>query len=519
MFNSFFSTKIHPQIFVSLIAFLVLVPGSFQLPLLDRDEPRFSRATVEMQENSDWIVPYFNSEYRFDKPPLTYWWMGFHHWVFGNNEFSSRLHSILATWLIALWMCARGKHWVGQQAAVLGSVAWLLNLQVWQHGRLALADMPMILFLCLAMYGLWTSMTVESKEKFFGPFLLWVGVALGFLAKGPIAVAVPFFVFIIYFLKNRKTIRPLKNLRPVVGVLSSLLLISLWGIPALIATDGVFAQEGLGTHVLERGISAFNQRSYTPFFYFVTFFLSFFPWWIQGKPIFEKLKIFLATKECFYLLSWFFVPFLLFSFYSTQLPHYLLPGFPPLFMIVGKGIEDAWNKQRKSQPIVEILFSILLLFSYLTYDQYADPKFPQSFVPWVGIILFCFVWIPYCFLNIKKIGFIFLLLGMAFSSANLARKMREEHLTIKILERSLVDPSDDIIRFSSSFAEPSLVYYLGGPWTFQNQLSQDVNSSRPVFQIERFESPVPDKEGILIEGFNPARGKREKIWVYPPNTN
>ena len=33
--------------------FNFLVIGTFQLPLLDRDEPRFSRATVEMRENSN----------------------------------------------------------------------------------------------------------------------------------------------------------------------------------------------------------------------------------------------------------------------------------------------------------------------------------------------------------------------------------------------------------------------------------------------------------------------------------
>ena len=101
---------------------VVLLCGSFQLPLLDRDEPRVSRATVEMAEKGNWVIPYFNGEYRFDKPPLTYWWMGVHHWIFGVNEFSSRLHSILATLLVGLWMIYRGKIWVGDQAARMSPV-------------------------------------------------------------------------------------------------------------------------------------------------------------------------------------------------------------------------------------------------------------------------------------------------------------------------------------------------------------------------------------------------------------
>ena len=129
--------------------------------------------------------------------------MGINHWIFGVNEFSCRLHSILSTWLIALWICVRGTRWVGRKAAFVGSIGWLLNLQVWQHGRLALADMPMVLCVCFAMDGLWSSINkdVSKKERSFGFFLLWLGLAVGFLAKGPIVLAIPFctFYFILHF--------------------------------------------------------------------------------------------------------------------------------------------------------------------------------------------------------------------------------------------------------------------------------------------------------------------------------
>ena len=79
--------------------------------------------------------------------------MGINHWIFGVNEFSCRLHSILSTWLIALWICVRGIDGL-LKAAFVGSIGWLLNL-CRQHGRLALADMPMVLCVCFAMDGLW----------------------------------------------------------------------------------------------------------------------------------------------------------------------------------------------------------------------------------------------------------------------------------------------------------------------------------------------------------------------------
>ena len=47
--------------------------GTWSLPLIDRDDPRFAEASREMIERGDYIVPHFNNQLRLDKPPLAYW--------------------------------------------------------------------------------------------------------------------------------------------------------------------------------------------------------------------------------------------------------------------------------------------------------------------------------------------------------------------------------------------------------------------------------------------------------------
>ena len=91
-----------PRWALTVLAALCLLPGTWKLPLMDRDEPRFARATVEMNERGSWAVPYFNGEYRFDKPPLTYWCMEPGLLLFGKTEIGARLHSLVASWVIAL---------------------------------------------------------------------------------------------------------------------------------------------------------------------------------------------------------------------------------------------------------------------------------------------------------------------------------------------------------------------------------------------------------------------------------
>ena len=61
------------------------VAGTWSLPLIDRDEPRFAEAAREMRERGDYIVPYFNNQFRFDKPPLTYWSQVASYRFFGEN--------------------------------------------------------------------------------------------------------------------------------------------------------------------------------------------------------------------------------------------------------------------------------------------------------------------------------------------------------------------------------------------------------------------------------------------------
>src|SRR4028118_1852474 len=70
--------------------------GTWSLPLIDRDEPRFAEASREMLERGDFVVPSFNNKYRFDKPPLTYWLQTTCYRIFGENEAPARLPSVLA---------------------------------------------------------------------------------------------------------------------------------------------------------------------------------------------------------------------------------------------------------------------------------------------------------------------------------------------------------------------------------------------------------------------------------------
>src|SRR5205809_3542639 len=78
------------------------IAGTWSLPLIDRDEPRFAEASREMTERADYVVPYFNNQLRLDKPPLAYWAQVASYHIFGENDFAARFPSTVAAALIAL---------------------------------------------------------------------------------------------------------------------------------------------------------------------------------------------------------------------------------------------------------------------------------------------------------------------------------------------------------------------------------------------------------------------------------
>src|SRR5260370_33205231 len=57
--------------FFTVLIFHVI--GTWSVPLIDRDEPRFAEASREMIERGDYIVPHFNNQLGLDKPPFPYW--------------------------------------------------------------------------------------------------------------------------------------------------------------------------------------------------------------------------------------------------------------------------------------------------------------------------------------------------------------------------------------------------------------------------------------------------------------
>ncbi|MCC5831176.1 MAG: glycosyltransferase family 39 protein [Phycisphaeraceae bacterium] len=335
------------------LLYLYLGTGS---TLFDRDEPRFSRAAVEMVRTGDFLVPMFDGNLRPDKPILIYWLMSISIHALGVSTLAVRLPSMIATALACLLCYAIGKRLYGPRTGLLAMAMLALSPLMMLDGAAAISD-PLLLLTLTASFAIFIFRLSMGLTM---PWAILMGITLGLgqLAKGPVALAVVLggCAMITYLmrptaLRAEAEARGMENppsqgvwvRRQVIG-LAVVLLISVviflaWAIPANAATGGDLAREGLGRHVGERmiqpqeGHGGANLPAYLAFlpFYVVVVLAGFAPWMIFLIPAWRHLR---ATRQSHpgyaVLLGWFLPTFILMTLVVTKLPHYVLPTWPAL---------------------------------------------------------------------------------------------------------------------------------------------------------------------------------------------
>lgn len=511
-----------------IIGLLTLLPGTNSLPLIDRDEPRFAQATVEMMERGDWVIPWFNGEYRFDKPPMTYWLMRGGYALFGINEFGSRFHSVVCTIALALVIFYAGKRWFSPKAGFLAGFFCLTSLQMLIHGRSDVADMPMVLAVtlsCIALYELLSQEHGPTPWRWF--WTLHLSLAFGFLAKGPIAWAVPFLALVLLrFALWRKPL-PWKRIKLLSGLPIILLPVAAWGIPALIQTGGEFWNVGMGEHVVERGYTIFNARKYIPGYYIPLAIVSLFPWIALIGLVwrFFRGEYSLLTR---WLAAWLLAPYIIFSLYLTQLPHYVMPGFAAFFLLLAAAID-----REVEMPLWGKRFKRFLLWVGLI--AVVGAALAARFALPAGGLRLCLTG-----LSMTVLGLITLLcccgtfrlrtlLALLAIAAGLWAAGRGLHSQVPgpQLREIFAELPRDIQCGFSGYTEPNVIFYSNRRWQYTRDLQEFLNGDGPrallvqetqmkledIVKREPLEDRRPELDALDVagykiwnfKGFNPAR--------------
>lgn len=526
----------HPRWLLVILTLLWLIPGLDTLPLVDRDEPRFAYATQEMLQNQAegkphaWAVPYFNEQYRFDKPPVVYWWMGIHYFLGGYSDFTARLHSVEATLLCVLLIFGFATRLYDRKVGFWAAFAFLTCFQVLQHGRLCVADMPMMVFVIAA---LWSGWELWQKRSWGWAFVFWTSLGLGFSTKWIVPWAAVGLTLVLFTLIMRRW-PPLANYKPFSGIALMVAIIVAWAVPAYIATDGDFFKVGLGVHVLERGAEAMNSRHYNPFFYLLTALVSLMPWIAGVGGIFPALRKTFGDREKF-LVAGIVGIYVLFSAAQTQLPHYVLPAFPLLLILLAGTTSLNKPSGKWSARFFYGFYALFgLLFAALLIMVAAVPVSEQNLgLKQAGLsLIFCVIFLlgmglAKAYRQSSLVLLAFLISALSFG--NTAALLRPKAVTVEVAQR-LGHIGADVELIANGFEEPGLTAYTKQTWNYSPRFEEAIEAYAAAdkavlvvlvkeFSLENvfrrlFNKPLKvrnDRDGKLLELSDELEGSRLRL--------
>lgn len=334
-------------------------------PLMDTTEARYAEMARKMVETGNWLTPQFEYGVPFwGKPPLSIWLTaGSFKWL-GINEFSSRLPSLFVTILIIGLTFHLAYHQRGTRFAIAASTILATTGLVFILAGAVLMDPVMALGTTLVMVGFWR--VVNDDERVWG-YLFFLGLAIGLLAKGPVAVVLVVIPISLWVIVEKKWAL-LKRLPITAGMVLLLALVLPWYLLAERATPGFLEYFFIGEHwrrFIDPGWTGdlYGKAHQQPFgMIWLQWIVVALPWslvllaggvravWNKGL---RSLAI-IRSGWPFFLLLWCITPMLFFTFSSNILSTYVLPGMPAMALLLA----ELWQNNRSPKKSIAGLAAI-----------------------------------------------------------------------------------------------------------------------------------------------------------------
>ncbi|MDQ0468686.1 ArnT family glycosyltransferase [Labrys wisconsinensis] len=357
-----------------LLAALAFAPGFATMPPMDRDEPRFAQASKQMLETGDFVSIRFQDEARLKKPVGIYWLQAGAVAVgeaLGVPEARTtialyRVPSLLAAFAAVLLTWWTALPLVGRRAALLAGLAMAASIMLGVEARLAKTDAT-LLATVLAMAGALARVYMAGRRG--GPgggtplataAVFWTAMAASILIKGPIGPMV-IGLTIAGIVATTRDWRWLKDLRWLAGLAWTLVLVSPWFVAIMVETGGRFLQQSVGNDMMAKVAGGQESHGAPPGLYLALVWATFWP----AAPLAALAAPWVwrhrREPQVLFLLSWLVPSWLLFEAVPTKLPHYVLPLYPALAMLIGAAIAEDGLARGLWGRLVALLVPVLAL--------------------------------------------------------------------------------------------------------------------------------------------------------------
>lgn len=327
-------------IVISIVALYIVHINAY--PLMEPDEGRYAEIPREMLATGDFITPRLNGVEYFEKPALQYWLTAASMYVLGENEGATRvvpavtgiINIFLTAWLGKMMFTNR----TGLLTAVILATA-TLHIVV---GSINILDMMITMFMTLSLVSFYKARLSQNRKWYL---LFYAAMAFGLLTKGLISIVLPLGIIFWYMVFTKKW----NIARDIIywpGILLFLVISVPWFYLVCRANPDFFYFFFIREHFLRFATKMADR--YKPFWFFIPMIiLGVFPWLGFLPALFVKNGIIRRTEskknkcDIIFLLTWFFVVFLFYSFSDSKLVPYILPCLSALAILLAASIRRA----------------------------------------------------------------------------------------------------------------------------------------------------------------------------------
>lgn len=369
---------------LSVLVLLALFVGLGERPVSKIQEVRVAETAREMLESGEWIVPRYNGDLRLQKPPLPYWLTAASYRVMGVNEFATRVPAAVFGLFSALLMW----FWIRRNAdattasyCTLALVTTYIGLRYFRSGE---ADSILLFFISVAsMLGY---ELVQSARNRWRQVLFGLSLGLGFLSKGPAALAIPLITLSCMAVveKRAKRLHPsisslfnAQSLIPLILVAFGWYIWIIWQLPDM-------AQSFFGKQLDETFVSGSHAK---PLWWYLAHWLEFFaPWSIVLIPAawmafrLPKASMSVVVR---YAWIWLGVVFVLLTATVNKQMQYALLFAPPQAIIVGHYLAKAQGGFARANRILFAIFCIVAIVGTVIALR-KSPNVPGALI-WLAI--------------------------------------------------------------------------------------------------------------------------------------
>ncbi|MGO4449224.1 ArnT family glycosyltransferase [Phyllobacterium sp. TAF24] len=336
-------------IFICLVSF---VPGIASIPPLDRDESRYIQATHQMAETGDYVDIRFQDASRYKKPVGIYWLQSAVLKVTGYDHtapvWTYRLVSVIGATLAVLATAALGAFLFGQSAGLLAGLALAAIVMLGFEARVAKTDATLlatVIFAQGALASMWMASRNNAPAKWAPALIFWVATAVGVLIKGPITPFVSVLTAATLCLFYREW-QWLKRLKPLTGIVILLVIVLPWLILITLKSGGAFFNESVGNDLLSKVGDGQESHGAPPGYFALIFVVFIWPFGVMAiRGGLQALSRFRTDPRLAFLTAWYIPYWLVTEMIPTKLPHYILPAYPALLLMMAWAVDTGIASQ------------------------------------------------------------------------------------------------------------------------------------------------------------------------------